>query len=346
MEFTAQQIASIIEGEIVGNPEVKINTFAKIEEGKEGAISFLANPKYNHHLYDCESSVIIIAKDLELHQEVKATLLKVKDPYQSFGLLMRTYQQLQTKKAGISKLTDIHESATIGEHVFIDSFCKIGANVSIGDNSQIYGNVTIGDNVKIGHNTIVYSNVSIYNDCELGNHCTFHSGVIIGGDGFGFAPNSENNYQKIPQIGNVIIEDHVELGANTTIDRATMGSTIIRKGVKLDNLVQIAHNVEVGENTVIAAQTGIAGSTKIGKNCMIGGQVGIAGHLTIADYTKIGAKAGIGSNITEEGKILLGAPAFELNDFKKSHVVFTKLPEIYRLTKDLEKEINKLKKQK
>ena len=346
MEFTAQQIAGIIGGEIVGNPEEKVNTFAKIEEGKAGAISFLANPKYNHHLYDCKSSIIIIAQSLEIEQEMEATLLKVEDPYQSFGLLMRTYQQLQTKKSGVSKLADIHESAKIGQHAFIDSFTKIGANVIIGDNCQVYGNVSIGDNVTIGHNTIVFANVSIYNDCIIGNHCTFHSGVVVGGDGFGFAPNSENNYQKIPQIGNVIIEDHVELGANTTIDRATMGSTVIKKGVKLDNLVQIAHNVEIGENTVIAAQTGIAGSTKIGKNCMIGGQVGIAGHLTIADYTKIGAKAGIGSNITEEGRILLGAPAFDLSDYKKSHVVFTKLPEIYRLTKDLEKEINKLKKQK
>jgi UDP-3-O-[3-hydroxymyristoyl] glucosamine N-acyltransferase len=342
MEFTAAYIAEILNGEVLGNPNATVNTFAKIEEGREGALSFLANPKYIAHIYSCKSSIVLVSKTFVPEKEISCTLIKVDDPYASFAILMQAYEQQKSTKTGISSTLIQENNCAIGNPVYIDAFVKLGKNVKIGKNVLIHSFVNVGDNVEIGDNTTIYSNVNIYADSKIGNHCTIHAGVVIGSDGFGFAPQS-GNYLKVPQIGNVIIEDYVEIGANSTIDRATMGSTIIRKGVKLDNQIQVAHNVEIGENTVIAAQTGIAGSTKIGKNCMIGGQVGIAGHLTIADGVKIGAKAGILSSVESNEEILLGAPAFGLNDFKKSYVVFRNLPDIAKRVKNLEKEINKPK---
>lgn len=342
MEFTAAYIAEILNGEVVGNPNATVNTFAKIEEGREGALSFLANPKYIAHIYSCKSSIVLVAKTFVPEKEISCTLIKVDDPYASFAVLMQAYEKQKSNKVGISPTLIQENNCTIGNPVYIDAFVKLGKNVKIGKNVLIHSFVNVGDNVEIGDNTTIFSNVNIYSDSKIGNHCTIHAGVVIGSDGFGFAPQS-GNYLKVPQIGNVIIEDYVEIGANSTIDRATMGSTIIRKGVKLDNQIQVAHNVEIGENTVIAAQTGIAGSTKIGKNCMIGGQVGIAGHLIIADGVKIGAKAGILSSVASNEEILLGAPAFGLNDFKKSYVVFRNLPDIAKRVKNLEKEINKPK---
>lgn len=342
MEFTAAYIAEILKGEVVGNPNAKVFTFAKIEEGKEGALSFLANPKYFSFIYSCKSSIVLVSKTFIPEKEIACTLIKVEDPYASFAVLMQEYEKQKSIKVGISDNVVKENNCSIGNQVYIDAFVKLGKNVKIGDNVLIHSFVNIGDNVEIGDNTVIFSNVSIYSDCKIGKNCTLHAGTVIGSDGFGFAPQS-GNYIKVPQIGNVIIEDFVEIGANCSIDRATMGSTIIRKGVKLDNQIQVAHNVEIGENTVIAAQTGIAGSTKVGKNCMIGGQVGIAGHLTIADGVKIGAKAGILSNVESNEEILLGAPAFGLNDFKKSYVVFRNLPEIAKKVKNLEREINKPK---
>ncbi len=336
MEFSAQQLADHLGGTVEGNPEATVNTFAKIEEGKPGALSFLANPKYNQYLYDTESSIVLINHDFVLEQEVKCTLIRVKDAYGSFASLLNMYNEYQQSKSGIDKQTHISESAQLGDDIYLGAFSYVGEKVKIGNNVKIYPNCYIGDNVTIGDNTTLYAGATIYHDCSVGSNCTIHSGVIIGGDGFGFAPNSANEYHKVAQIGNVIIEDHVEVGAGTTIDRATMGSTIIRKGVKLDNLIQVAHNVEIGENTVIAAQTGIAGSTKIGANCMIGGQVAIIGHATIADNVKIAAKSGIGSSITKEGEVVMGHVAFNIKDFQKSYILFRKLPRIAERLSKLE----------
>lgn len=345
MEFTAQQIASLIQGEVEGNPAVVVNKLAKIEEGVPNSLSFLANPQYTPHIYTTDASVVIVNRDFVVERPLKSTctLIRVADARESFAKLLEAYSQIKLNKAGIEQPSHISSSATIGENVYIGAFAYIGSNVKLGNNVKLYPNVYVGDNTVIGDNTVLFSGVRVYSDCIIGKHCTFHSGVIIGGDGFGFAPNSENNYKKVPQIGNVVIEDHVEVGSNTTIDRATMGSTIIRKGVKLDNLIQVAHNVEIGENTVIAAQTGIAGSTKIGKDCMIGGQVGIVGHLTIADKVKIAAQSGIGHSITKEGEIVQGSPAFGIGDYKRSYVMFRKLPEVADRIKVLEKELNEIK---
>ena len=341
MNFSAAQIAQLINGTVQGNPEALIHTFAKIEEGHEGALSFLANPKYQHHIYDCASSVIIVGNDFEAEKDVKSTLIKVENPYESFALLLRKYEEFKNQKIGREEPVYIGANTSIGENIYLAAFSKIGNNCKIGIGVKIYSQVVIGDNVSIGDNTTLFPNVTVYDDCKIGNNCTIHSGTVIGGDGFGFAPNSENNYQKIPQIGNVILENHVEIGSNCAIDRATMGSTIIRQGVKIDNLVQIAHNVEVGENTVIASQTGIAGSTKVGKNCMIGGQVGIIGHIEIADNTKIAAQSGIGQSIKIPGSIVQGSPAFDFLPYKKSYVGFKKLPDLMIKIDALEKEIEK-----
>ncbi len=336
MEFSASQIADLIGGKIEGNPETRINNVSKIEEGQPGTLSFLANPKYTPYIYSTLASAVIVGDDFIAEQAISATLIRVSDSYKAFATLLDVYSKLKSNKTGIEPSAVIASSAKIGDNAYIGGLAYIGENVQIGKGSKIHPQVFVGDNVKIGEDTVVHSGTRIYADCVIGSHCLIHSGTVIGGDGFGFAPNSDNNYSKVPQIGNVILEDYVEIGANTTIDRATLGSTIIRRGVKLDNLIQVAHNVEIGENTVIAAQTGVAGSTKIGKNCMIGGQVGIVGHLTIGNDVKIAAQSGIGTNI-KDGEIVQGSPAFAVGDYRRSYVVFTKLPELYKKINELEK---------
>jgi UDP-3-O-[3-hydroxymyristoyl] glucosamine N-acyltransferase len=344
MEFTAQIIAGFLKGEIEGNPDIKVNTVAKIEEGHEGALSFLANPKYEHYIYSTESSIVLVNKSFIPSSPVKATLIRVENAYESFASLLRLVDQARPRKKGIHPTAVIEPTAKIGSEVYIGAYTYIGENCIIGDGSSLYPNVYIGDNTSIGEKSILYPGVKIYHECVIGQGCIIHAGSVIGSDGFGFAPQSENEFMKIPQLGNVILEDHVEIGANVTIDRATMGSTIIRKGVKLDNLIQIGHNVEIGENTVMAAQTGIAGSTKIGKNCMLGGQVGIAGHLKIADGTKIGAQAGLLGDVKEENTAIIGSPAFDIRQFMKSYVVVRKLPEIKAKLDSVEKDVEALKK--
>lgn len=339
MQFTASQIAAMLGGNVEGNPDTVVSSLSKIEEGKPATLTFLANPKYTEYIYSTGASIAIVGDDFAPEKTLPntLTLIRVKDAYGSFAKLLEAYNQLRKPKPGIDEKAAVSASASIGENVYIGPFCYIGEGAVIGKGVSIYPNSYIGDGSKIGNNTVVYAGVRVYSDCQIGSDCTLHSGVIIGGDGFGFSPNSENNYAKVPQIGNVIIEDHVEVGANTTIDRATLGSTIIRRGVKLDNLIQIAHNVEIGENTVIAAQSGVAGSTRIGKNCMIGGQVGIVGHLTIADGTKIAAQSGVGHDIKEPNTIIQGSPAFGIMDYKKSYVGFRKLPELMQQIQELQK---------
>ncbi|WP_066755405.1 UDP-3-O-(3-hydroxymyristoyl)glucosamine N-acyltransferase [Crocinitomix algicola] len=345
MEFSAQQIASILEGEIVGNPEVSVNGLSKIEEGKTGTLSFLANPKYEEHIYDTAASIVIVNRSFEPQKDLPKgiTLIKVEEAYSCFAKLLGLYDQATAKQPAIENGSHVADSATIGKDVYIGAFAYISEGAIIEDGVHIYPNTYIGDNVKVGANTKVFPGVKIYRDCVIGSSCTLHAGVVIGADGFGFAPNSENNYQKVPQIGNVIIEDHVEVGANTCIDRATLGSTIIKKGVKLDNLVQIGHNVQVGDNTVMAAQVGVAGSTKLGKNMMVGGQVGIVGHISLADGTLIGAQAGVPKTIKKEGTTLLGSPAYDADDYKKSYMGFRRLPQILDRLRELEEELKKIK---
>lgn len=345
MEFSASQIAQLLEGEVVGDIEASVSSLSKIEEGQKGSLSFLANPAYTEYIYSTAATIVIVAADFTPEKDIPSTctLIKVKDPYASFAKLLELYNQVKYDRKGVSPSAIIDENAQLGQDVYIGPGVVVEAGAVIGDRAKVYPQSFIGNNVKVGSDCLIHPSVKILSDCEIGNHCVIHSGVVIGGDGFGFAPNSENNYQKVAQIGNVIIEDHVEVGANTAIDRATLGSTIIRKGVKIDNLIQIAHNVEVGENTVIAAQTGIAGSTKIGKNCMIGGQVGIVGHLKIADGTKIAAQSGIQNSIQEEGTIVQGSPAYSISDYKKSYVGFRKLPSIMKELHALKSEIEALK---
>jgi UDP-3-O-[3-hydroxymyristoyl] glucosamine N-acyltransferase len=339
MKFTAQQIAEILNGEIVGNAEVEVNSLAKIEEGKKGDLCFLANDKYTPHIYTTKASIVIVNTSFISDTEITSTLIKVEDAYSSFSQLLELYNKMQFNDVGISKNTDIDDNCSIGDSVFVGAFTSICEGVTIGNNVKIHPNCYIGKNVTIGDNSIIYPNVSIYHNCKIGVNNIIHSGVVIGSDGFGFAPNAENNYDKISQIGNVIISDDVEIGANTTIDSATMGSTKIGKGVKLDNLIQIAHNVEVGDNTVIAAQAGVAGSSKIGKNCMIGGQTAVSGHITIADEVKIAGQSGIASSIKQVGKIVQGPMAFDIKDFQRSYIIFKKLPNLYRTVNTLEKQI-------
>ncbi len=342
MEFTAQQIAELLKGTVEGNPEAKVNKLSKIEEGDEGSLTFLANPKYTPYIYNTNASIVIVNKNFVAENKINSTLVRVEDAYSAFAQLLEAYNQISLNKSGISKHASIADSAKIGENVYIGDFVSIGDNVEIGDNVKIYPQAIIDDNTKIGENTLVFSGVKIYSDNVIGKNCTFHAGVVIGADGFGFAPQTNNNYKKIAQIGNVIIEDNVEVGANTCIDRATLGSTIIRKGAKIDNLIQIAHNVEIGENTVIAAQVGISGSTKIGKNCMIGGQVGIAGHLEIADGVMIAAQSGIQANIKKPGSIVQGSPAFEITKYRKAYIHFRNLNDWYNRLDEIEKKLNKL----
>ncbi len=337
MEFSAQQIAGFLSGTVEGNPETKVSNLSKIEEGKVGTMTFLANPKYTQFIYTTLASIVVVSKDFTPSQKVEATLIRVDDPYRSFAKLLEMFNSMTAVKKEVSSLAFISGSAVTGRDLSIGAFSYIGENVVLGDNVNIYPQVYIGDNVNIGNNCTLYPGVKIYRDCRLGNECTLHSGVIIGSDGFGFAPQTDNNYQKIPQIGNVVLEDHVEIGSNTTVDRATLGSTIIRRGVKLDNLIQVAHNVEIGENTVIAAQTGISGSTKIGKNCMIAGQVGIIGHITIADNVKIGAQSGIGGSITEDGAMVLGSPAIAANKTRRNYIHLSNFDEIVKRINHIEK---------
>lgn len=340
--FTAQQIAELLGGTVEGDYNAIVTKLSKIEEGCPESVSFLSNPAYMPHIYETDASVVIVSKDLILEKPIKSTctLIRVGDPRASFGVLLDAYSQIKDSHVGIEQPSYISATAKIGENIYVGAFAYIGENVKIGNNVKIFPNCYLGNNAVIGNDTIINSGVTVHQDSVIGNHCTIHSGVIIGGDGFGFVPNTENNYKKITPIGNVVIEDHVEIGSNTTIDRATLGSTFLRKGAKLDNLIQIAHNVEIGENTVIAAQTGIAGSTKIGKNCMIAGQVGIIGHLTIADGVKIAAQSGIGSNIFNENEIVQGSPAFGIGDYKRSYVMFKNLPELNTKINKIERSIN------
>ena len=339
MKFTADQIASILEGEIDGNPNVEVSNLSKIEEGKKGTLSFLSNPKYTPFIYTTNASIVIVNKDFTPENEIKSTLIRVDDSYKSFSKLLEYYNQFKLSITGIESPISVHESSSYGSDCYIGAFSYIGKHVKIGNNVKIYPNTYIGDNTTIGDNTVIFSGVKIYSETIVGNNCFINSGAIVGADGFGFAPNENGEYSKIPQIGNVIIEDHVDIGAGTTIDRATLGSTIIRKGVKLDNQIQIAHNVDVGENTVIAAQTGIAGSTKIGKNCQIGGQVGIVGHITIGNNVKVQAQSGIGRSI-KDNEVIQGSPAIGYGDYNKSYVHFKNLPKIVKKINDLEKSID------
>lgn len=339
MKFTAEQIAGILEGEVVGNPNAEVSTLSKIEEGTEGSLTFLANPKYVNFIYSTKATITIVNNTFVPENEIATTLIKVEDAYKSFSKLLEYYNQVKLMKSGIEQPSVISDGASYGDNLYLGSFSYIGKNVKIGSNVKIYPNSFVGDNVIIGDNCILFAGVRIYSETVIGNKCTIHSGTIIGSDGFGFAPTEDGSYNKVPQIGNVIIEDNVDIGSCTTIDRATLGSTIIRKGVKLDNQIQIAHNVEIGENTVIAAQTGIAGSTKIGKNCMIGGQVGFAGHLVIGDNVRIQAQSGIGKNI-KDGEVLQGSPSFNYGDWNKSYVHFRNLPKIVAEVEEIKKKIN------
>ena len=336
MKFTAGQIAGILDGEVFGNPDAEVYKLAKIEEGTEGSLTFLANTKYSNYLYSTNATIVIVNKSYELEKEVKATLIKVDDAYSSFSKLLEYYNQIKLMKSGIEQPSVISDGVTYGDDLYLGSFCYIGKNVRIGNNVKIYPNSFIGDNVTIGDNCVFFAGVRVYSESEIGNHVTIHSGSIIGSDGFGFAPQEDGSFTKIPQIGNVVIEDYVEIGSCSTVDRATLGTTYIRRGAKLDNQIQVAHNVEIGENTVIAAQTGIAGSTKIGKNCLIGGQVGIAGHITIGDRVKIQAQSGIGKSL-KDGEVVQGSPAFNYGDFAKSFVHFRNLPKIVNEIEELKK---------
>jgi len=343
MEFTAATIAGFLKGEVEGDPETVVNTIAKIEEGQEGALSFLANPKYENYIYTTKSSIVLVNRSFLPSSKVEATLIRVNNAYEAFALLMKLVDQARSRKKGIHPTAFIEPTAKIGDDVYIGPYACIGDNCVVGSNCSIYPHVSVGDNTKMGNNCTVYAGVKIYHDCVIGEGCTIHAGSVIGSDGFGFAPQSENEFMKIPQLGNVVLEDHVEIGANVAIDRATMGSTIIRKGVKLDNLIQIGHNVEVGENTVMAAQSGIAGSAKIGKNCMIGGQVGVNGHIKIANGTKVGAQAGILGEIKEENRQIIGSPAIDYRQFLRSSVIFSNLSELKSKVDTLGKEVESLK---
>ena len=340
MEFTAEQIANVIGGRVEGNKDAKVHTFAKIEEGTEGAISFLSNPKYTHYLYDTKSSIVIVNEDVELEKDVDATLIRVPNAYESIAKLLQIYEASKPKKTGVAPQAYIAPSAKLGNNCYVGPFAYIGEGAEIGDGCQIYPHAVVGDNVKVGSNCIFYPNTTIYQGCKIGNNVTIHAGSVIGADGFGFAPGA-NGYDKIPQIGIVVIEDNVEIGANTCVDRSTMGATVIHKGVKLDNLVQVAHNVEIGENTVMSAQVGIAGSTKVGSWCMFGGQVGLAGHITIGDKTFLGAQSGVPGRL-KGGEELIGTPPMNPRQYFKSQAIFRRLPDMYKDLNDAKKKIEEL----
>lgn len=344
MQFTAQQIAAIIQGKIEGKPDATISHVAKIEEAADGALSFVANPKYEEYLYDSKASIIIVNDALVLERPVDTTLIRVKDAYSSFALLLEKYNEIKAKegKSGIDNTAYVSPTATIGKDVYIGAMVYIGDHVQVADGARIYPGCYLGDEASVGAHTTLFAGVKVYDTCKIGANVIIHSGTVIGSDGFGFAPQKDGTYKKIPQIGNVVIEDNVEIGANTTIDRATMGSTYIRKGVKLDNLIQIAHNVDIGENTVIAAQTGVSGSTKIGRNCVIGGQVGIVGHIQIADYTSINAQSGLAKSVTTPKTALTGSPAYDYKSALKSQAIFRNLPELQQRLGHLEKMVAEL----
>lgn len=338
MKFTAEQIAGILEGDVVGNPEAEVHTLAKIEEGIEGSLTFLANPKYSPYIYTTKATITIVNRTFEPESELSTTLIKVDDAYKSFSKLLEYYNQVKLMKSGIEQPSVLSDNVEYGEGLYLGSFCYIGKNVKIGNNVKIYPNSFVGDNVTIGNNCILFAGVRVYSETVMGDNCTIHSGAIIGSDGFGYAPNEEGEYHKVPQIGNVILEDNVDVGACTTIDRATLGSTVIKRGVKLDNQIQIAHNVVIGENTVIASQTGIAGSTKIGKSCIIGGQVGIVGHITIGNNVRIQAQSGVSKNLSD-GETVQGTPSLGYSDFNKSYVHFKNLPKIVADVEDIKQQI-------
>ena len=345
MVFTAQQIASFVGGEVEGNPNASVTTFAKIEEGVPGALSFLANPQYEQYIYNTKSSVVLVNKDFQLKSTVETTLVRVDNAYESVAKLLTLYESMKQKKTGVSDKAYISPSAKIGEDCYVAPFAYIGDNVVVGNGTTIHPNAVICDNASVGEDCIIYPNVTIYHDCKIGNRVILHAGAVIGADGFGFAPTA-NGYDKIPQIGIVTIEDDVEIGANTCVDRSTMGTTIVRKGVKLDNLVQIAHNVDVGSHTVMSAQVGVAGSCKIGEWCMLGGQVGVAGHITVGDRTYAGAQSGIpGGRMIKNGNCtVMGYPAIEQKNFARSAAVYKNLPELVAQVNELKKEIEELKK--
>ena len=337
MHFSADQIAIIIGARIEGSPDAKVASFGKIEEAEVGQLSFLANPKYEEYLYSTKASIVIINENFEIKQPVTATLLRVDDAYLSFANLLSKYQEMQTQQlTGIQQPSFIAETAVLGENVFIAAFCYISKNVQLGNNVKLFPGVFVGENVKLSDNTILHAGVKIYKDCIVGKNVIIHSGTVIGSDGFGFAPAADGSFKKIPQIGNVVLEDYVEIGANTTIDRATMGSTIIKAGAKLDNLIQVGHNAEIGNNTVIAAQTGVSGSTKIGNNVMIGGQAGIVGHITIADGSKINAQSGVSKSLKNPNSVVTGSPAYEYTAALRSQAISRKLPEMEKRISELE----------
>ena len=343
MEFSAKQIAAFVQGEIVGDENATVHTFAKIEEGVPGALSFLSNPKYTPYIYETKSSIVLVNKDFIPEQPINATLIKVNNAYESLAKLMTLYEQSHPKRVGIDPLSYVAPTAQIGKDVYLAPFACVGDGAIVGDGTELHPHATVGRNAKVGANCILYAHATVYHDCIVGNNCIMHAGSVVGADGFGFAP-TPDGYEKIPQIGIAILEDNVEIGANTCIDRATMGATIIHKGVKLDNLVQIAHNVEVGANTVMASQVGVAGSTKVGEWCMFGGQVGVAGHITIGDKVNLGAQSGAPGSI-KANQQLIGTPPMEMKPYFKSQAVFRKLPDMYKEIDALRKELNELKEQ-
>jgi len=344
MKITARDLCSLIGGALEGDPDVEINKPAKIEEGSTGSVSFLANPKYESYLYTTDSSVVLIKEDLELSEPVKATLIRVADPYATFVEVLKQYSKALFDYKGISDSAFIHPEAQIGKNVYVGPFVSVGKGAVIGDNSKVYPNSVIGDFAKIGESSLLYSGVHLYHFCQIGDRCIIHSGTVIGSDGFGFAPKPDGTYDKVPQIGNVVIRNDVEIGSNSTLDRATMGSTILNDGVKLDNMVHLAHNVEIGKNTVIAAQTGVSGSTKIGKNCIVGGQVGFVGHIEVADGTKINAKSGVGKSVKQKNTAISGRHAFDWREDMRSQVTFRKLPLLEKRIKELEAALKELTK--
>jgi UDP-3-O-[3-hydroxymyristoyl] glucosamine N-acyltransferase len=342
MNFTASVIAEFLKGTVEGDPGAIVNDVSKIEEGKAGTLSFLANPKYEKYIYNTASTIVIVSEDFNPQKKVPATLIRVPNAYESFAALLRMYEQNKPRKSGISKMASLADSAKLGKDLYVGEYTVVSENVKLGDGVQLYPQVYVGDGVSIGEGSVLHPGVKVYEGCVIGANCVIHAGAIIGGDGFGFAPSQANNYEKVPQLGKVILEDHVEIGANTTVDRSTMGATILRKGVKLDNLIMIGHNVEVGENTVIAAQSGISGSSKLGRNCMLGGQVGLIGHITIANGVKIAAQSGITKDIKEEGSVVQGSPAFEFGPYQRSMAIFRNLPKLLNQVNEMEKRTSHL----